>query len=178
MNIRHTVHSDLDDILHIEREAFGSNDVPDLVEELLSDPGAEPVLSLLAFHDNRPVGHILFTAARLSGHENSLSVSILAPLAILPEFQNTGYGNRLINYGLNHLKETGVDLVFVLGHPGYYPRSGFEPAGMLGLQAPYPIPDKNADAWMVKALRPGITGSVTGTVVCCNALNKPEHWRE
>ena len=42
--------------------------------------------------------------------------------------------------GLKQLAESGVDLVFVLGHPGYYPKFGFRPAGALGFEAPYPIP--------------------------------------
>ena len=48
------------------------------------------------------------------------------------------------------MAESGVELVFVLGHPDYYPRHGFKPAGALGFEAPYPIPDKNVNAWMVQ----------------------------
>ena len=66
----------------------------------------------------------------------------------------------------------------MLGHPWYYPRHGFTPAGILGFEAPFPIPEKDADAWMVQELRSGIIGTVSGKVVCCDALNKPEHWRE
>jgi putative acetyltransferase len=83
-----------------------------------------------------------------------------------------------IEKGLRHLTKTGVDLVFVLGHPEYYPRYGFKPAGHLGFEAPYPIPDEHADAWMVQALRPGVIGSVSGKVRCADELNMPEHWRE
>ena len=76
------------------------------------------------------------------------------------------------------MKESGVQLVFVLGHPDYYPRSGFKPAGVLGYEAPYPIPAENADAWMVQELFSGIIGRVRGTVKCSDAMNQPEHWRE
>jgi putative acetyltransferase len=68
--------------------------------------------------------------------------------------------------------------VFVLGHPEYYPRFGFRPAGALGMDAPYPIPERHADAWMVQALRPGLLGQVRGTVRCADTLNDPRHWRE
>ncbi len=76
------------------------------------------------------------------------------------------------------MSESGVELVFVLGHPDYYPRHGFKPAGALGFEAPYPIPDKNANAWMVQELRTGAIDSVSGKVICADALNQPEHWRE
>jgi putative acetyltransferase len=72
----------------------------------------------------------------------------------------------------------GVELVFVLGHPGYYPRHGFTPAGVLGFHAPYPIPEKNADAWMVQELHPGVIGRARGKILCADAINRPEYWRE
>jgi putative acetyltransferase len=69
-------------------------------------------------------------------------------------------------------------LVFVLGHITYYPRSGFVPAHEHGFIPPYLIPKEVQDAWMVKELQQGIIGTVQGKVICCDALNKPEHWRE
>ena len=96
----------------------------------------------------------------------------------MPDYQKKGIGGKLIDRGLQLLTSSGVDLVFVLGHSEYYPRHGFEPAGSLGLEAPYPIPEEHKDAWMVQALRPGLLGSLHGKVVCADALDKPEHWRE
>ena len=87
-------------------------------------------------------------------------------------------GSRLIEEGLRQLKAAEVDLVFVLGHPDYYPRCGFTPAGVLGFDAPYPIPDQHAGAWMVQALKDGVIGRVNGTVQCAKVLNHPRHWRE
>ena len=96
----------------------------------------------------------------------------------MPEAQGQGLGGALIEAGLRRLTDAGGDLVFVLGHPGYYPRHGFHPAGRAGLEAPFPIPEKHADAWMVQALRPGLIGALRGKVECCDALNKPELWLE
>lgn len=178
MHIREAKDSDLDDVLFVERLAFGHDQEAELVRDLLSDPSANPILSLLAWKDDRAVGHILFTKAHLANNQKTASIAILAPLAIVPDSQNQGIGGKLIQRGLELLSKSGVDLVFVLGHPGYYPRHGFKPAGCLGLEASYPIPDQHADAWMVHALRPGVIGSVCGKVICADALNKPEYWRE
>lgn len=175
--IRESLADDLESALSIDRAAFGSNDVAYLTRDLMGDPSARPLLSMLAFEDDRAVGHILFTTAHLEP-KNGLSISILAPLAVLPDYQNKGIGGKLINTGLEVLSKAGVDLVFVLGHPTYYPRFGFLPAGRLGLKAPYPIPDKDSDAWMVLALKPGLIGNISGRVVCAEKLNRPEHWRE
>jgi len=178
MKIREATDSDLNDVLSVEKEAFGYDKESNLVKDLLSDSSASPLYSLLVFNDDRAVGHVLFTSARLEGTQNGVSISILAPLAVIPDLQKQGVGGKLIERGLKHLAHSGVDLVFVLGHPDYYPRYGFKPAGVQGFEAPYPIPEEHADAWMVQELRPGVIGSVTGKVRCADMLNKPEHWRE
>jgi len=177
MIIRRATSSDLYDVLAVERAAFGEDGVASLVNDLLNDPSAEPVISLLAFQEERAVGHVLFTYARLKP-EAALSVYILAPLAVVPEFQEQGVGKALAEAGLRILSQSGVDLVFVLGYPQYYRRFGFKPAGTLGFSAPYPIPKKNADAWMVLGLTSGAGDSCGGTVMCADSLNQSEHWRE
>jgi putative acetyltransferase len=175
--IREAASSDLDDVLSVERAAFGSDEEANLVKDLVEDPGARPFVSLIAFREERAAGHILFSRAHLIP-ETPLSISILAPLAVVPDAQQQGIGGRLIETGFRILSESGGDLVFVLGYPDYYSRFGFQPAGSAGFNAPYPIPEKNADAWMVKALRPGVIGTFSGTVICAVTLNKPEYWRE
>ncbi len=178
MLIREASDSDLNDVLRVERLAFGRDEEAELVSALLSDPSAKPILSLLAFKGDLAVGHILFTTAHLTNNQNTTAIAILAPLAIVPDAQKQGIGGKLIERGLQLLSQSGVDLVFVLGHPEYYPRHGFKPAGCLGLEAPYPIAHEHSDAWMVRALRPEVIGSVYGKVICADALNKPEYWRE
>lgn len=168
-------------IAELVTAAFGPDEGPEistLVAALEADPTARPVVSLVARSDATVVGHILFTAALLDPPAQGIFAAILAPLSVAPGFQSKGIGGSLISEGLLVLAEAGVDLVFVLGHPGYYPRHGFAPAGVRGLEAPYPIPDEVADAWMVLALRPGILDRVRGRVVCADALDDPTFWRE
>ena len=175
MRIAEATSADVAHVLMVEREAFGEPDVAELVADLLEDATAQPLLSLLAWEGDEAVAHIMFTPANLTGADN-LTVWILAPLAVIPSFQRRGIGGSLIENGIERLAGSGVDLVFVLGHPEYYPRHGFVPAIPLGLDAPYPISPQ--EAWMVRALRPGILGRVRGAVACAEALDRPEHWRE
>ncbi len=178
MIVRQTDDQDLDSIISVHESAFRQNDEALLTANLLIDPSAVPRLSLMAVVDGRPAGHVLFTRAIVSGAEPGITASILAPLAVIPEFQGRGLGGELIRNGLRQLTDKDTDLVFVLGHPAYYPRFGFRPAGALGLIAPYPIPPRHADAWMVQELKEGIVGTVEGRVICANALNKREYWVE
>lgn len=174
--IRETGDKDREAIYKVEAEAFGYDKEAKLVDALLEDPTAEPKLSLLALENDRAVGHVLFTAASINGL--GVTVSLLAPLSVVPEAQGRGIGGMLIRAGLERLTERKVDLVFVLGHPTYYPRFGFVPAHTYGLKAPYPIPEEHSDAWMVQALNGTGLESVSGTVGCARELHKPEHWRE
>ncbi len=177
MNIRQTTEADLNDILSVERAAFKRDIEANLTAALLADPSAEPRLSLVASVDNQPVGHILFTKGTLTNHPD-IALSFLAPLAVIPQFQRQGIGGALINKSLELLAEANVDLIVVLGHPTYYPKFGFKPAFKVGLEPTYPIRAEVVDAWMVQALKPNIIGHVSGRVVCCDAMNKPELWRQ
>ncbi|SCA57101.1 Uncharacterized N-acetyltransferase YjhQ [Candidatus Terasakiella magnetica] len=173
--IRKAVEKDLKDILEIHRLAFNEEDEAELVDQLLIDPTAQPCLSLVGEQDGQIVAHILFTKASV----DSTSAYLLAPLAVHPDVQYKGWGKRLINAGLKSLKKMGVDLVFVLGDPNYYPRSGFQcNAGALGFPTPQPIPAQYNEAWMVQELRDGVIGQAKGTVNVADAIAPIEFWSE
>jgi putative acetyltransferase len=180
LHLRKAFESDMQAISDVVIAAFGDvhgQEISELVTDLLVDPSAQPLLSLVASNETAVVGHILFTKAQIK-HSQRVSTAILAPLAVHPEYQGQGIGRQLIVEGLKLLKATGVDLVFVLGHPGYYPKYGFSAAGKKGFEAPYPIPPKNSDAWMVLELEPGTIDLFRGQVICAEALKDPKHWRE
>ena len=100
--IRESLPEELVAVLEVEQAAFGSNDEADLVKNLLKDPSAEPILSLLAFIDSQAVGHILFTKLVLDP-PIAIKAYILAPLAVTPAFQKQGVGSSLIKQGLQIL---------------------------------------------------------------------------
>ena len=178
---RKALESDRPAIADVVMSAFGDDhgqEIVDLVADLLKDPSAQPALSLVATSEDRVVGHILFTSARVESSAKMVPASILAPLAVHPDVQSRGVGGQLIEAGLEQLRATKAELVYVLGHPGYYPKYGFAPAGIRGFEAPYPIPPKNADAWMVLELQRGSREHTSGRVTCAKTLDNPKHWRE
>jgi putative acetyltransferase len=168
--------ADSDAMLSVERAAFSRADEAELAAALLQDPTAQPSLSLLAIVADTPVGHVLFTKVVLAGASRHVPAAILAPLAVLLEFQRQGVGRALIEQGASMLKAAGVQLLFVLGDPAYYTRCGFVPATPHGLRAPYPIVPE--DAWMVRPLAPNVLGLVKGVITCAESMAKPEYWRE
>lgn len=179
IQVRTTNTEDFDDIMNVEKTAFGYDKEAKLVAELLSDKTAEPMISLLAFYKGEAVGHILFTRAYFDGKEEQPMMHILAPLAVKPEYQRKGIGGMLIKAGLQQLQELGSKLVFVLGHKEYYPKYGFMPhASQLGFPAPYHIPDEYSDCWMVQPVGENGFDIGKGKIRCSDILNRPEHWRD
>ena len=181
MKIRRSNDLDRNDILYIHQKAFGNKRgdvIAKLVDDLLDDVTAKPILSLVAIEDDKMLGHVLFTKVSVAQKAPFLSARILAPLAVRPDTQKNVIGQKLINEGLNQLKAVGVNLVFVLGHPSYYPRCGFKPAGSQGFEAPYPIPEEHSAAWMVQELNGSFVGKIQGKIECSKVLNEPQHWRE
>ena len=177
--IKETTKSDLSAILIVEKSAFGQDDEAELTKNILLDKSAEPIVSLLAWKGENAIGHILFSKALIENYEEKVSAYNLAPLAIIPEFQNQGIGGMLINKGIEILRDWKIDLVFVLGHITYYPKYGFlNNAAQFGFNAPYPIPEEVKDAWMIQYINNYYDRSISGKVICCKALDKPEYWRE
>ena len=180
-HIRPAEAADAAPINDLVRAAFGAaegQEIAELVASLLVDATAEPRLSMVAVHDATVVGHVLFTRADVESPQGRVRGSILAPLAVLPDYQSRGIGGRLIAEGVSRLEATDTALLFVLGDPGYYGRHGFRPAAGMGLQAPYPMPAEQADAWMVRPLKAGHAGGVRGRVACAASLMDARHWRE
>lgn len=76
LKIRKTTESDLYDVLDVEKNAFGNEkgpEIADLVNGLLSDPSAMPLLSLFAEDDDQAIGHILFTKVRINDSKDSIA---------------------------------------------------------------------------------------------------------
>lgn len=171
--------ADLKHVLFVEKAAFDTNSEANLSASLIKDPTAQPVISLLAFDGKKPVGHILFSKASVEGYHRNDYVYLLAPLAVLPEYRDKGIGGELISTGLKKLKEMGVEMVFVYGPPDYYKKHGFVPdASSFGFAPPNSIPSASKEGWMVQTLTIKGLSASSGRVVCADALNKPEFWKE
>lgn len=106
-------------------------------------------LSLVAIIAEQVVGHLLFSPVNIrsaAGNSDARVVG-LGPLAVLPAYQSRGIGSKLCSAGLEECAQRGFAAVFVLGHPAYYPRFGFKPAGQLGFTCQWDVPE---EAFMVK----------------------------
>ena len=144
MNIRQERRKDYDAVYQIIKEAFASaehsdGNEQDLVVALRKSKAFIPELSLVAVEDDRIVGHIFFTKAAV----DKTAVLALAPLSVLPAYQNKGIGLALIEEGHKIASGLGYAYSVVLGHAKYYPKAGYKPASAYGIKASFEVPDEN-----------------------------------
>ena len=139
---RHETFNDYIAIKNVNDLAFGQANEGLLIDKLRLNPDFINKLSIIAEYKNKLVGHILFFPIKIQDDSKKHVSLALAPISVLPDFQNKGIGGQLITKGLEIAKELGFKSVIVLGHKDYYPRFGFLPANRWRIKAPFDVPDE------------------------------------
>ncbi len=167
IEIRQEEERDRTRVEHVVEKAFEKAEFSDHKEQLLvrrlrSSSAFIPELSIVAEVDERVAGHIMLTKLHINDGEKSHESLALAPVSVLPEYQNEGIGSILIVESIIIAKEMGYKSIVVLGHDKYYPRFGFKPASKWGIKAPFDVPDTN---FMALELEEGGLEGISGIVV-------------
>lgn len=157
IKVREETEEDRPAIRDLNEKAFGQPQEAELVDKLREN--CDNLLSLVAVIENRVVGHILFSPAKISGDKLTVEGMGLAPMAVLPEYQKQGIGSALVRAGLAKLSNMGCPFVIVLGHPTYYPRFGFIRASLYEIRSEWEVPD---EAFMLLVLDQTKMESVSG----------------
>jgi len=150
---------DIESIRNINRQAFRQENEAKLVDKL-RNRGVLPI-SLVAMRDSEVVGHIAFSPVVVESGTSGFTAIALTPMAVLPAHQRKGIGSRLVRAGLEECRRLGHDIVFLVGHPDYYPRFGFVPAKPKGVDCEFKVPE---EAWMILELTEGALAGRRGVV--------------
>jgi len=149
---------DLPGIRLVNESGFRTKAEADLVD--LCRQHGKIALSLAAILEGQVVGHILFTPVTLDPLHPGWRGLGLGPIAILPEYQRTGIGSRLIRAGLEHVRRLDYGFAVLLGDPAYYSRFGFTHGRTFGLSSDY----GDEDEFQVLELHPGVLAGLRGRV--------------
>jgi len=168
ITLRHELKKDYSEITKVNDICFGRKAEGKLIKELRTTPEFQAELSLVALCEKQLVGHILFTPVKIQDGKKSYETLTLAPMSVLPDFQNKSIGKLLVIYGLQVAKDLGFKSVVVLGHQSYYPKFGFEPASKWEISSPFPAPD---EAFMAIELEQNSLKNVKGKVVFPTAFD-------
>jgi putative acetyltransferase len=110
----------------------------------------------------------------MSFESSEVNTFLLSPVAIHTSHQGKGIGQKLIKFGLNTLKENGVELVFTYGDPKYYSKVGFSPVAEEIVKAPFKL--TYPEGWIAQSLVNDKIKPITGSSYCVEAFNNAEYW--
>ena len=149
-----------------EGEVIGS-----LVRDFMDNTDANDLYCFIATENEQIIGSIFFTRMTF---ESGINAFILSPAATHTDHQGKGVGLKLINFGLDALKENGVELAITYGDPNFYSKVGF---GVITEQVvPAPLKLEYPEGWLAQSLIGDEIEPIAGKSYCVEELNKPELW--
>ena len=126
-----------------QSEAFSDKKEHILVQRIRQSEAFVPELSLVAENVKQEiVGHVLISKVKIVNDKQVAESLALAPVSVVPDYQNKGIGSQLIKAALTSAKNLGYQSVIVLGHQDYYPKFGFKKASTWRIKAPFDVPDE------------------------------------
>ncbi len=153
-----------------EGEAEGQV-IADFVANLIATTNPQDLIGCIAGENEIIVGCIFFSRFTVPSGQFAF---ILSPVAVSTNVQGTGIGQKLIQYGLDHLRDLGVDLVFTYGDPGYYFKTGFEQINENIVKAPCLL--SQPIGWLAQSRDGKKIQAMVGSTQCVGALNDPNLW--
>lgn len=99
---------------------------------------------------------------------------LLSPVAVAPEWQGRGIGQRMIAQALASLRASDAHVVVTYGDPAYYGRFGFVPVTVDQIAAPYPL--SRPEGWLAQLLTARPLAPLGGQATCAPALSDPAFW--
>jgi len=145
--------------------------IADFVANLIATTETQDLVGCVAEENERIVGCIFFSRLTVPSRQVAF---ILSPVAVSTDVQNTGIGQKLIEYGLDHLKSLNVNLAFTYGDPSYYSKTGFKQIDESIVKAPCPL--SQPIGWLAQSLDGQGIQPMVGHTRCVEALNDPGLW--
>ncbi len=147
----------------------------ELIGQLAFDlPTITPSSDLFGFvaqQHQQMIGCLFFSRITFATDTNAF---ILSPVAIATRYQHQGIGQQLIKFGINHLKNNKVDLIFTYGDPHFYAKVGFQAISETLVKAPLTL--TYPEGWLAQSLRRNKIEPIQGDSTCVSALNNPVYW--
>ncbi|MBF9061333.1 GNAT family N-acetyltransferase [Rhodobacterales bacterium HKCCSP123] len=142
-----------------------------LVARLLSDVPRDALRAFTASDKGKLVGGVIFTPLT---YPDPRRVMLLSPMAVAPDRQGEGIGQRLIAHALDRLRAEGTDVAVTYGDPAFYGKTGFAPVSEAVLPAPMPL--SHPQGWIAQSLTDAPLSPVNGPAACVRPFRSPELW--
>ena len=131
----------------------------------------EDIFCFVAVDNNKINASIFFTRFTT---ETNINAFILSPVAVATQHQKKGIGQKLIKYGIDHLKQKDVELLLTYGDPNFYSKVGFKQISENTIKAPFKL--TYPDGWLALSLSDKEINPIQGSTMCVNALMDQKYW--
>ena len=145
--------------------------IGELVRGFMDRTDANDRYCFIATENGQIIGGIFFTRMTF---ESGINAFILAPVAIHTDHQRKGIGQQLIDFGLNTIREDGVELVLTYGDPNFYSKVGF--SVITEKLVPAPLKLTYPEGWLAQSLVSDEIEPIVGKSYCVEELNNSELW--
>ena len=145
--------------------------IGNLVSELQKTTKPEDIFGFIAKDQEKIIGCVFFTRLKFDVQINAF---ILSPAATATQYQKQGIGQKLIKFGIDHLKENNVELLLIYGDPNFYSKVGFKNISENIIKAPLKL--TYPEGWLAQSLLSEEIIPIKGNIMCVKALNNQKYW--
>ncbi|MFA0412981.1 GNAT family N-acetyltransferase [Vibrio renipiscarius] len=146
--------------------------IGDLANQIVATTDSEEMVIVGASKDETLVGCVIFT--KFHFQSNTTNAYLLSPAAIATATQGQGVGQKLIQFGLDTLKQQGVELVLTYGDPRFYGKVGFVQITEEQVKAPLVL--SYPHGWLGQKLDGSELVAIESETLCASALNDQKYW--
>ncbi len=163
--IRFETKEDYREVENLTREAFWNVYRPGCMEHYVlqcyrDDAAFVPELDLVMEVDGKIIGHVMYVRSEIKAEDGRrIPIMTFGPISIAPEYKRQGYGKILLDYSMEQAEKMGAGALAITGNIDFYGKSGFVPAKTRGIRYE---DDPNADYFLIKELKPGFLGEISG----------------
>lgn len=165
-------------VIELFRSVFSASEgegegqvIAQFVSNLIATTHQQDLIGCVAEQSGIICGCIFFSRFTVPSGQAAF---ILSPVAVSTDKQGKGVGQKLIQYGLDHLKSLNVQLVFTYGDPAYYAKTGFKQINENMVSAPHPL--SQPIGWLAQSICGQEIRAMAGVTRCVEALNDPDLW--
>lgn len=167
------------DLVDLFKVAFTASEGADegaviaaLVRSQLAETPTDDMHIFIADDEDGLLGACVFT--RMTYARDDRTVFLLSPVAVMPERQGQGIGQKLLREALNVLRDASVDVAMTYGDPNFYQKVGFRPVSEQ--EAPPPFRLQFPHGWQGQSLTDRPWSALRGSSSCVPALSDPAFW--
>lgn len=161
--------------LHTFTQSEGESEgilIGQLVHKFLSHTQPKDFRAFFLQSNHDLIAGAFFTRIRFE--KDPLKVFLMAPVAVHPEYQGKGLGQKLIRQAHDALKQEGVMLCLSYGDIRFYSKVGYQVISEEQITAPLPL--SYPEGWIACALNGTRIPTIAGKSFCVEEINDQCYW--